>query len=159
MDASDSTNGMPFRQYQTILDSLGFSPVLHVKDREDGLFVYAHRAKGILLRFTTYFGGINAADAHFNFRPRDPRRWICWGIGHFIDEATDIWVGTIDARARIRASLARLDHEGQFVVPWAKSQLLFLLTIDEKVKDHERIDRERVAALPEWVRAFVNYDR
>lgn len=160
-------------RYLRICGELGFEQVLCLpfvghgwsgeEPSEEHLHILAHR-DGLLLKFDT-FGtrDVNGASVYYNWRPRDLNAgWGCTSSGRYHEfdreNNTGLWSGDHDAREALRHKIQRLRDNGEFLSRWRYPPFLWLLHhMDTKVDgyDHEAINRERIALLPEWVRTMI----
>lgn len=70
-----------------------------------------------------------------------------------------VWVGDHDCREALKMNVTNLIHNGVFLAKWKKSPFLWLLHyMDTKTEgyDYEKINAERIAMLPEYVRNAIN---
>ncbi len=151
-------------RYLGIIEAAGFEQVLsvpfqHYPDHGDRYFIYARR-DGLLLAFDT-FGGektVNGGKVYYSWRPSEAARENPWAYTSSGGYRGDVWQGDHDCREALIYNLDRLAANGEFVCPWVERPFLWLLNYAEpKVEgyDYHAINRERIAALPPWVREFI----
>lgn len=147
--------------------------------RNEKFFIHWHE-DGLLMAADTYFGHKrNSAKVWYNWRPNDlnaywnvissgrlefddklPSKWTA------DDKSADVgrpmhWAGDHDAREAIRHKIAKLRENGSFLRPWKTQPFLWLLhhgdTVGTDYRDtsHEKINAERLAMLPDYVRECV----
>lgn len=155
-------------RYVDIIEAYGFERVLTVPFRcypeaADNLFVYAHRA-GLLLCFDTYCADhVNSGNVYYNWRPAEgANRGPCISSGGFSRVDQTVWRGNHDCREALIYNLDRLAANGELVSPWVERPFLWLLHYgDTKAKgyDYDKINGERTASLPDWVREFIGPER
>ncbi len=149
--------------------------------RNEKFFVYWHD-DGLLLATDTFRGNRNAAKVWYNWLPKNgwknvPYRVTSSGGWNFADglpsnwsqenpHADDdremYWRGDHDAREAICHNLAALREHGSFMRPWKESPFLWLLhhgDTRDKDYDYKKINAERMAMLPDYVRECVGKER
>lgn len=162
----DTHRQMTLAEFETILASEGFEPVLvepvevHDYSAPADLLVYAHR-DGMLVKVCTYgkdrsVGGMQ------------PALLLNWsGDAHEIDFP---FSGTLDRQGvtaisfnvdtGLRLILANLRERGEIVSPWVKRPFVYLLSYKEGCdrqgpEAYKALNDQRIAKLPEWVQAFM----
>ena len=123
-------------------------------------YVYWKRDEALLLCFDTLRGRINGGKVYYNIKPYEEIDWqreFCGSIssGSFYE---GVWCGDHDCREALRFNIARLRQHGTFLAKWVKQPFLWLLHfMDTKTEDYDykRINRERLAMLPENVRSAI----
>ena len=168
---NDSRTGHPLKDYQNIVESLGFEKVYeetydikteYHDTKNDKLFIYAHRQYGILLVFDTWPNGTNVSSSKFyftyqyktkNHRLMGNSRWTRTG---------EYFYQSVDGRDSIKAKFDTLLKEGNFVNPWIPGQY-FIDLINGSEKhipnyDYRQITKDKIDKLPDWVKSFMSYD-
>lgn len=169
--AGDTSLRNGLADYLRIIAAEGFEQMLRLPftakgyrdepDRAEELHVHYHRADGILLVFDTYrTNGVNGGHFFYNWRRKEGGSFGVVSSGH--GRPDGIWAGHHDCREALRYHIRRLREEGSFVTPWVERPFLWLLHHgDTKVEgyNYKAINAERIAMLPEDVRAALGPER
>lgn len=186
---NDTHHGMDIARYRAIIEEVGFELALelpftpnsaYVDDPQtpDTFYVYAHRTKGILLKFDSYNQAwINGGKYLYCWKPhtRDfPVQVTSSGgyrhldavprgqeEGAWKDRTKLYWAGDHDCREALRFHIERLEEHGTFLAKWPTGHKHFLWLLhygDTRNPDYDykAINKERVAMLPEWVQEMIN---
>jgi hypothetical protein len=173
MDLTDDTkHASTLVDYMRIAQSEGFEivhrvPFVDSDGGEESLYVLFHPTDAILLVFDTYrYRNVKGGQFHYNWRPTDriARFYNCCSSGGW-RKSDDVytWEGSHDCREALRFKLRQLRKVGSFVNPWVIPKLPWMCHYMDCRGDYdhdryERINRERLAALPPNVRAAMGYD-
>lgn len=148
--------------YVRIIEAYGFEKVLVVPFTSnyaqiEALFVYAHKAKGLLLGFDTFHGEtVNGGNVYYNWVPNEDEKLhnLISSGGYY----KDVWAGHHDCREALIFNLTNLDKHGKLLSRWTHRPFLWLLHyMDTSNKDYnyEKINAERIGMLPDWVQTMI----
>ncbi len=171
--SGDTTMSNKLANYVSIIESMGFEKVLTVPfvakgwspadpDRNENLFIYAHR-DGMLLVFDTYNSDdVNGGDLYYCIKLDTNGRYGVTSSGGYRKYGTEdqYWGGYHDCREALRYNINKLRANGQFLAQWPEDHDVFLWllhhgdTKDENY-DYKAINAERIALLPQWVRTMI----
>jgi len=161
----DSVYGMEIKPWREILAAEGFERVfaLPFKGRSftgepapvESLEIHWKASEGLLLRFDTFHGHVNAATVYYNWRSLDPDRRSYTESGFWRGGAGNVWVGDHDAREGLRLKLHNLRTHGELLSSWEERPFLWLNHYMDDPKAHDGIGEERLAALPAAVRHAI----
>lgn len=183
----DTTLCNELDRYQAIITDLGFEQVLVVPftvkgwrdtdpDRNEHLYVYALREKGIILVFDTY-DGVRVNGGHFyycwvpnnekcradNVRATSSGGYRLYaGVDRFDAEDKDYyWVGYHDCREALRHHIGQLEEYGSFIPVWPEGHGAWLWLLHHgdtrhDTYDHSAITQRRLLMLPQWVQDMIN---
>ncbi len=164
LTASDDTDlSTALDRYIRIISEEGFREVLRIpfdgrgvgEGNKETFFVFWHDS-GVLLNFDT-FGGDRVNSGHLTCNWRGlSGRWPRSFTGH--QKEGGIFVGHIDCREALRFRLRELREGGEFLCPWVECPWLWLLHYaDTEIDgyDYRAINQERLAMLPEDIRAAI----
>lgn len=152
--------GMTMAEWLAAVEQMGFR-LLHseaVKDTGDTYYILWR--DGILLVAESYWKGrsVNSAKCYFNFRgPRNAMRRCSNSFAGGTDD-DPIWAGDYDSREGLRYTLEKMQAEGELLSKWVKQPFLWILSYadtKEEGYDYEAINKERIARLPDDVRAAI----
>lgn len=176
LEIDDTTYGDSLERYTRIIEGMGFEKVLEVpfmsqtfKDeepRQEAYYIYAHKQRGLLLAFDTFYGGtsINGGTVYYCWKPNDITggrfRYGLTSSGTWRGGDDGFWEGSHDCREAIRYKMDALAEVGTFISPWpaeADHFLWLLHHMDTKVDgyDYKAITEERITMMPEWVQEML----
>ena len=174
----DTTFSNSVENYVRIIEDMGFEKglVLDFKNprggnRQEKMFVYGHREKGIILKFDTYNEGrVNAGKYYYCWRPYDLEEFREARVGATSSGGWDgfkedddnyeevYWCGDHDCREAVRHNIGKLAQWGDFLPVWPKCPFMWLLHYGDTAVhgyNHKKITEERIAVLPAWMRAII----
>ena len=166
-ERSDTHPGMTLADYETALAEEGFELVLTEPvavgpaSAPSDLLVHAHR-EGVLVYVCTYGAERRPGQMNPNmaFNWRGDTRHLPFGYSGRSSWGKATYM-SVNIDTGFRLKLATLREHGAFVAPWVEAPFIWLLSCQEGValtKDEvgrEALKAERIAKLPEWVRAFM----
>lgn len=155
-----------------IIEDLGFTEVYRTEfvGRYSGAEQYRiYWRDGALLTIESFTWSddeepsANSIKVYYNWRHTSSEdRWHFTASGCFHRESYDagdhVWIGDHDGRQGLRHILAQLEQNGELLSEWIERPFLWFLTYaDSDVKDYDykKITEDRIAALPEHVRAAI----
>jgi len=181
----DTTFSNTLERYLRIIGGMGFEEALRIPfinrddNKEEALYVFVHRSKGLLLEFDTYGGDhINGSDMHFAWCPNPESKIYIAYSGGLESESDPKWrrnplydesgspadsyiAGSIDAREALKHHLSRIEAAGVLLSVWPKYEdrrLHLTHYMDSKLPGYDRkaILAERIAMMPQWARDVIN---
>jgi hypothetical protein len=147
-------------RYQALLATLGFEQALaetmfYPGGKTESVFIYGHRADGLLLRFDTIHDNtrVGSSTVYYNWMPHLSLRGVA--SGYLADDG--IWAGRHDVLSGLGTTLAILRNDGRFVAHWQHrpSMRLWHARHDNPGKlSNQACNEEILAKLPFWARPW-----
>ena len=183
-EIGDSHYRMTVEQMFEVLHGLGMEQVL-CEDiiptetyHTEGDKYYVFAGAGLLAAFDTYYNHktVNSGNVYYNWKPTggtaadvwggDNGRLTSSGSCHFEGDDFIAWVGGHDIREGIAYRINRLRECGEILPKWAKSPRPWLVHYGERPEEkgfngefYDRVIRERIKRLPQWVQDMIGEDR
>lgn len=169
----DTVFHMDWLAYCDMIETFGFGLMMEDYSPDGGAFlrIYYHEKDGLLLRADSHHGNRNSAKVYYNWKPnfRPKAEWknpekpefasflsLTESGGIYPRDAKiedTVWAGNHDAREALSFNLRKLRENGTFVPKWKKRPSLWLVGHWEEADEavYDRINRNRIAKLPQWV--------
>ena len=160
---NDTHSSQPLAEWIAVVKSMGFH-LLHEQEVPGTADKFRMWWKpGLLLVSDSYRGDkvVNGAKVYFNYRGPRGSMYRCSSGWAGEQDGVDVWEGSYDAREGLRFALERMEAAGEFLPVWVKAPFLWLLHYaDSKAEgyDYKAINAQRIALLPEEVRAAISPD-
>lgn len=158
--ADDTHMSQTLPQWLGVIERLGFEKVLDEPVEGTGDRFRIFWRPGCLLRTDSYFDdtAVNSAEVYLNFR--GPRVALPPCSNGFVSDVDGqpVWDVGKDAREGLRFFLQRLESGGEILPNWVKKGFLWLLDYAQPKQtgyDHDALNAERIARLPEHVRSAI----